>query len=242
MVVAVSAFADNDEMQQLIKDANAKYSEADYTSAIELYKKVADSGFESSELYYNLGNAYFKNKNNANAILYFEKAKLLDPKDQKIAHNLKFAQQFVIDEINEVPRFFLITFFEKIVKAKKTDSWAVISLSFFIITLATLIIMFFSKTLNYKRLSLVFAILFFSISFSTFVMAAKMKNITSGENSGIIMNVVTVKSSPDEASTDLFILHEGLKVEIEDFLNNWYEIKLQDGRVGWVKTEFLGVI
>lgn len=237
-----SIYADNGEIEQLINDANTKYSENSFSAAIELYSKVINSGFESADLYYNMGNAYFKNKQNAYAILYYEKAKLLAPHNKKIDHNLRFAQQFVQDEIKEVPQFFLTKFLSKFVRINKTDTWAIISFSLFGLTLLSLLFMFFSKVLNQKRLALVLAVFLFVSSLTTFAFAFKMKQITSVDNYGVILNVVTVKSSPDESSTDLYILHEGVKIEIEDNLNGWYEIKLLDGRIGWVKAEILGII
>lgn len=242
IILSLSVKAQTEEMQQLITDANSKYAESDFATAIELYSNVVEQGYEASELYYNLANSYFKNKNLAKSILYYEKAKLLAPEDKKIVHNLRFAQQFVVDEIEVIPQFFLYEFFEKIAKLFKTDTWAVLSVSFFIFTLLTLIVMFFSKIINRKRLALLCAFIFFTFSVFTFFMANKMNNNTKGKNAGIIMSVVTIKSSPDETSTDLFLLHEGVKIGITDNIDNWYEIKLADGRVGWLKSEYLGVI
>jgi tetratricopeptide (TPR) repeat protein len=242
VIYSLSVFADNDELQQLIADANEKYSTGDYAASIELYSRVIEEGYESPELYYNLGNSYFKNNKIANAILYFEKAKLLAPKDEKIDHNLRFAQQFVVDEIEEVPQFFLLSFFKKFAKIFKTDTWAIISLGFFVMTLVSVLVMFFNRMLNRKRLALLISILFFVSSIFSFGMATKMNDFTTGDNSGIIMSVVTIKSSPDDASTDLFLLHEGIKIDITDNIDGWYEIRLADGRVGWIKSEYLGLI
>lgn len=240
--ISCSIFAENDDIEQLIENANQKYAENQFAEAIELYSQVVNLGYESSELYYNLGNAYFKNNKIAHSILYYEKAKLLNPKDEKINHNLRFAQQFVKDEIKAVPKFFLTSFFENIVKIFKTDTWAILSLTFFILTLFSLILMFFSRIVTRKRLAFALAILFFVSSIFNFVMANKMNNLTTGDNNGIIMSVVTIKSSPDDNSTDLFILHEGVKIGITDKIDNWYEIKLLDGRVGWLQKEYLSLI
>jgi len=242
IIYSFTIFADENEYEKMFTDANNLYSSSKFSEAAAAYLKIIEQGYESADLYYNLGNSYFKTKKVSQSILYYEKAKLLAPSNEKIQHNLDFANQFVIDKIETVPGFFIENFFNSIITSKRVDTWAIVSLSSFVIALVLLLLVFFNRILSIRRIGLLLATVFISVSLTTFAFAYKMKKITTGENAGIIMNIVTIKSSPDQASTDLFILNEGLKVEIEDNLNNWYEIKLSDGRTGWMPKESLGII
>jgi len=242
IITSFSMFADENEFEKMFVDANNLYSANKYTEATDAYLKIIEKGYESANLYYNLGNSYFKTKKIAQSILYYEKAKLLAPSNDKIQHNLDFANQFVIDKIETVPAFFVTDFFNNIITSKRVDTWAIISLVAFILSLSLLLVVFFNRILIIRRLGLLVSTLLIFISLTSFVFANDMKNITVNDNYGIITTLVTVKSSPDASSTDLFILNEGLKVEIQDNLNNWLEIKLSDGRVGWIEKDNLGVI
>ncbi len=231
--------ADDNEIVTLFDNANKAYSENKYDEAIDNYLKIKELGYESAELYYNIGNAYFKNKKIAYSILFYEKAKILDPNNEKINHNLIFANQYVPDKIETVQGFFIDEFFFKIINSQNVDSWAYMSIFFFCAALVLLLIVFFNRVLLFRKIGLFMTTIFLAISITSYVFADKMQEQTTGENAAIIINTVTVKSSPDNMSTDLFILNQGVKVKLEDKLNDWYEIKLADGRIGWIlKTNF----
>jgi tetratricopeptide (TPR) repeat protein len=193
---------------------------------------------ESPEIYFNLGNSYFKTGQFTLAILNFERAKLLAPNDEDIAFNLQVANQKVVDSIQELPGIFIVRWWESLINSQNTDTWAVFSILGFIVFLVMLGFYFFARTSEIKRLTFwlgCFLIFFTILSWS---FAAKQKNRMVNHNYAIVMEpTVTVKSSPSEKGTNLFVIHEGLKVRITDKLGDWVEISLADGNKGWLLTE-----
>lgn len=227
--------------ESLVRQGNTFYTEAQYERAVETYEAVIDSGFISSELYFNLGNAYFKSHDITMALVNYERALILDPNDKEIVHNLGIAREFVVDRIEVLPEFFLRTWFRGFVRILDTDLWAIISLASFIAALCLLIVYFFSPRLNLRKMSFWMAVFLVIVSITCFVFASENRNMAMNHNRAIIQtSSVTIKSSPDEQSgSDLFLLHEGTSVTVEDELGEWREVVLSDGNRGWLKESDL---
>ncbi len=222
----------------LIKTGNESYAKGLYYYAIDVYEQVVDSGYEAPELYYNLGNAYYKVNNIPMAILNYERAKILDPYDDDIKHNLALANAHVIDKIDIIPEFFMKNRVRNIVNIASSDKWAIISISTFILFLLLFLIYLFSARVGIKKISFWCAILILFISVSSFYSALKRKQFLTLKNAAIIISpTVTAKSSPAESGVDLFIIHEGTKVIIEDSIDVWNRIRIGDGTKGWIKKE-----
>lgn len=234
ILFAVAAFAQADQLQK----ANEHYTKEEFKQAIEDYNQILMTSMESPELYFNLGNAYYKTKQYTLAILNFERAKLLSPDNEDINFNLQVANQHVVDSIQELPGLFIFRWWDSIINSQTTDTWAVFSIIGFILSLVMAGIYFFVRSGDIKRISFwagCFLILFsvFSGSF-----AAQQKSRLVNHSFAIVMQpTVTVKSSPSEKGTNLFVIHEGLKVKITDKLGDWVEIRLADGNKGWLLTE-----
>ena len=162
LLITFIAFAGGKNLQELITKANKLYEYEKYNDAIFLYEEVLGEGYESSELYYNLGNAYFKNNNLGYAILNYEKAKLLSPNDSDIEHNMKFAETFIKDMPQKIPEFFVSKAIMQIIIYRSSNFWFYISTILFIATLATLVLFLFSKKIRYKKI-LFIILLFFRI-------------------------------------------------------------------------------
>jgi tetratricopeptide (TPR) repeat protein len=230
------AFISNAQPEKLIKEANQLYASNEFAKAIIIYENLAGQGLESPELYFNLGNACYKNQELTKAILYYEKAKLLAPNDEEIQFNLDLVNQFVVDKIEPLPRPFFLKWGQSILNMFTSNGWAFISILTFICMLALAALYIFVRTLSLRKISFSAAIFFLLISLFSFVLAGKQKSKLTHRNHAIIFSTtVTVKSSPDESGTGLFVIHEGLKVEIKEELGNWADIKLEDGNTGWVK-------
>lgn len=228
--------------EQLVA-GNEAYINGNYEQAIELYTSVLDSGYESAALFYNLGNAYFKSNKITSAILFYERAKLLDPNDEEIQFNLELANTFTVDNIEEIPELFLVTWLKAVIHAFKVDTWARVSIVCFILMLLVLLMYFFVRKYQLKKFSFWLAILFLFVSISSYTFAAIQKNEITKNNTAIIFSpTITLKSSPDKQSTDLFVLHEGTKVEVVDEVGEWREIKLADGSKGWLKISDIEMI
>ena len=229
------------DLDQLVIQGNAHYMEEAYEKAVDAYEAVLDSGYESPELYFNLGNAYYKSHNITMALVNYEKARILDPQDQEIRHNLEIAREFVVDRIEVLPEFFLRAWYRGFVKIFDSDIWALISLATFIFALALLLLYFFSARINLRKVSFWMAVFLLAASASSFVFAAGQKRMVLHHNQAIILTPsVSIKSSPDEESgTDLFLLHEGTMVTVDDKLGEWREVVLTDGNRGWLRESDL---
>ncbi len=224
-----------DSIQVLWEKANAYYTTEEYQKAVSAYEQILNSGQESAKLYFNLGNACYKAGDINNAILNYERAKLLAPQDEDIEFNLRLANQFVVTEIEALPQPFFVRWRNRIINLYPADAWAGISIGAFIFFLGLLGLFIFSRSSSLKRISFWFGILAVVISGFTFSFAGRQKEkINQRKHAIVFCPRVTVKSAPAQNSTDLFLLYEGVKVEISDSVNTWKEIRLSDGNVGWL--------
>lgn len=231
-ILQVSA---QDSIQVLWEKANAYYTTEEYQQAVLAYEQIIDSGQESARLYFNLGNAYYKAGNINQAILNYERAKLLAPQDEDIEFNLRLANQFVVTEIEALPQPFFVRWRNRIINMYPADTWAGVSIGSFVFFLGLLGLFIFSRSSSLKKFSFWFGILAIVISGFSFSFAARQKEkINQRKHAIVFCPRVTVKSAPAQNSTDLFLLYEGVKVEISDSINSWKEIRLSDGNVGWL--------
>jgi len=227
----------------LWEKANKLYIEGKFDQAIETYQKINNSGFESAELFYNLGNAYYKLNSYPKAILYYEKALQLSPNDNDIQYNLELTNRYVVDKIEKLPVFFITNWFINIRNLFSTDKWAVLSIIFFLTTLVFITIYLISRKYGLKKFSFWISLLFIFLFLSSLYFSYKQKQVILNDDTAIIMSPsVTIKSSPDISGTDIFVLHEGTKVWVLDQISDWREIKLSDGTKGWLKASDMEVI
>ncbi len=222
----------------LITRANLYYANQMYEQAAELYQQVVDTGLVSSELYYNLGNAYFKQHNIPKAILYYEKARLLDPGNEDIKYNLELARSYVTDKVEVIPRFFLVGWYHWFLERMSSDGWAWVSIIAFVLGLFLLTLFVFSKRSAWKKTGFTGGVVILFFSLLSFFFAWQSRDILTAHDHAIVMQpAVTVKSSPDENGTDLFVIHEGTKVAVVESADHWTEIRLDDGSKGWLPDD-----
>lgn len=240
IMMLIQGYAQDPNIEKYISDANELYQSEQYSEAIDLYRKIINEGFESTALYYNLANSYYRNSQLGMAILYYEKALKIDPDDEDVLHNLKIANAHTVDKFKEVPELFLVTWWNHLVNTFTLHNWSLIvvitflALLFFIGTyLLTKTgslkkIMFYAGTIS-AALTILFAVLLFS-----------KYNLESSSTYGILTeSIISAKLSPDVKSNDAFVIHEGVKFSVDDELKGWVKIKLSDGKVGWLpKTSF----
>lgn len=233
--IFMNSFA-QEESTQLWEKANAYYTTEEFQQAVSVYEQILQTGEESAKLYFNLGNSYYKTGDINNAILNYERAKVLAPHDEDIEFNLRIANQYVVTKIEELPLPFFLRWKTSVVNKYPADAWSGISIVAFLLFLILLGFFFLSKSVSIKRVSFFMGILAIIFSGFTFSLAAQQKQKIVDRNHAIVFCPrVTVKSSPAQTGTDLFLIYEGLKVEITDSLNNWNEIKLSDGNEGWLQ-------
>ncbi|MBN1159335.1 MAG: tetratricopeptide repeat protein [Bacteroidales bacterium] len=228
----------------LISEANQHYIGLQFDQAAALYRSVLDSGYESAELYYNLGNAYYKMNRLAEAILFYEKALELSPYDDDIRNNLDMANMFIVDQVETIPVLFLKRWWKLAVNVLPPDAWAVLSLLLLLVSLSLLFLhIVFADRIRHGKYLLPFGltVLFLSVLLYVFSISRK-KSIVRNDKAVVLDLSVTVRSSPDELGTSVFMLHEGTKVEILDSLENWREIKIANGNQGWLLKSSIGEI
>jgi len=219
------------------------FTSGDHQKALEEWTSLYTSGYRSAELEYNIGNAYFKMGNIPGAILFYERAHLRKPADEDISYNLQIAKTMVTDRLEEIPELFFVRWFNFLSLILNSDTWALISLISFIICLVFLSIYFYSSGYNLKVAGFWFAIITLVLSLASVSFSARNKKLVYESNKAIIFSpVVNGKSSPDESGTDLFVIHEGLRVSVEDEVGEWREIRLPDGNKGWVPSNSLEII
>jgi len=234
ILIASTLFAQND----LLRKANELYTQDKFTQAIDAYNQLLMTNLESPEVYFNLGNAYYKTNQFPKAILNYERAKLLSPDDEDINFNLQVANQRVVDSIQELPGIFVVRWWNSLVNSQTTDTWALISIIAFVLFLTLAGLYFFARSGDIRRVAFWTAFFLFIFSMMTWSFAARQKSRLVDHTYAIVMQpTVTVKSSPSEKGTNLFVVHEGLKVKITDKLGDWIEVKLADGNKGWLLTE-----
>lgn len=229
--------------QELIREANDAYTRSEYSHAIELYEQVLERGLQGPELYYNLGNAYFKNNRLGKAILNYERAARLNPTDENILHNLQIANSRTVDRIEQRPLLFYEQWWRSTYSLFTSTGWAVAGIILFSLFLAGVALYLFSRTRGVKRTAFYLSFLLMGLTAFSLVFAQKQYSRLLSEKEAIIMSPrVAAKSSPSQQSPDLFLMHEGTRVFIRNSLGEWLEISLPNGNVGWVKKEALEVI
>ncbi|MFZ4520770.1 MAG: tetratricopeptide repeat protein [Bacteroidales bacterium] len=231
--MAVSAFSSVEEVN--VAKANKAYSAGSYEAAAGLYQKVAEAGYYSPELFYNLGNACFKMNDYSKAILWYERARRLDPGNEDINFNLNVANTKISDKIEPLPELFYKRWFNNIVYAFSIDGWAMIGICMFVAGLLGFVLYLASRVLFLRKVGFWTGTAFVFLAFISLAFAWIGYNTTKSVNEAIVFApTITVKSSPDEKSTDLFVLHEGTKVLLLDNISGWYEIRIANGSVGWL--------
>jgi tetratricopeptide (TPR) repeat protein len=239
--VVISAFSSNHK--ELLDTAKNLYSKGNFENAISIYKKINSEGFEAPELYFNLGNCYYKTGKNGYAILNYERALKLSPSDEDIKYNLKLANFKIKDKTDTIPQLFIHEWKDGFVNSLNEKEWSILNISIFGISLLFIVLYFIATTITRKQLMFwlaVTSLILFTITFFT----AKTSKKKSYEDSKaiIISPSATGKSAPTEQATDLFTIHDGLKVSVEQTENDWIEIKIPNGNVGWIKTSEVEVI
>jgi tetratricopeptide (TPR) repeat protein len=218
--------------------ANKAYNDANYSEAIQQYNAILETGKHSTAIYYNLGNAYYKSNKIGPSIYYFEKALQLSPKDADILNNLAFAKNMTIDAIEPLPKTQLSKFVGNITGTFNYNQWAWIAVIFgFICVISFLLYQFAYQTLK-KRLYFLISFIAFLFILGTVAIAYQQYGKAQKDRPAIVFATETaVKAEPNLRSDEVFVLHEGTKVQILDAVDNWKKIQLIDGKIGWIIAE-----
>ncbi len=229
--------------RHFFEQGNTAYREGNYQEAIQHYQAVLNTGFESSQVYYNLGNCYYKLDQIGRAILYYEKALRIDPNDPDIRLNLEIANLKTADRLETPPKFFLFAWWDSLKRAFSQKELTYLLLGFYILSILLVIAWLFLRF--HRRRGWVVTLLSISATLTVLWAYLLISSIQaeSQQRSAIVLPAsVSVLSAPEENSTDVFILHAGVKVSVEEQRGEWMKIRLPDGKSGWLRSEYLGVI
>lgn len=223
--------------QNGFEKGNELYQKGNYKEAITAYESVLDSKKQSAELYFNLGNCYYKLNKVAPSIYNYEKALVLNPNDVEIQNNLKFAHKLQIDEIKEMPKVGFARLIRDFTANFHYNTWAWISVSFAFLFLLFFLGYYFSQTTVSKRIFFFgMFIVVFLILISVLAALFEKNNYDNEKPAIVFAEVVAVKSEPKTSSSDVLVLHEGTKVYVLEVLDNWKKIQLTDGTEGWIEN------
>lgn len=235
LLISQIGFAKNE-----FNDANELYRKGQYKQAATVYESILSSKRHSAELYFNLGNCYYKMKKVAPAIYNYEKALLLNPNDKSIKINLKFAQKMRIDDIKEVPNVGFNRVLHDFTSAFHYNTWAWFAVVFSVFFLLCFLGYYFSSTTLLKRIFFGLMFLFLIVVASSSAAGISERNHFQNDHPAIVfVDIVAVKTEPKTESQDAFVLHEGTKVQIVENLDNWYKIVLGNGTEGWIEKSYV---
>jgi hypothetical protein len=221
--------------EDVFAKANELYRAGKYPEAAREYERIVKQGTVSAELYFNLGNAYYRSEQLARAILAYERATLLHPGDPDIEHNLKLAYMKTIDRIEPVPDMFLIQWMRTAGSWISVETVKLLFLLSWICVFVSLAAMFLIVRHDVlKTLRSVFFIAVVLVLLNALMMGMQSFQETTKNKAIITAQTVTAKSSPDEKSVDAFVIHEGVKVRLSDAVGVWVKIALVDGKIGWI--------
>lgn len=231
-------------LTSLFSQANTYYAEGNYAEAAAQYEQIiASTSDEMSSdyavVYYNLGNAYFKQGELAQSILAYERALRLQPSLKDAKHNLQFAQSHIVDNIEDTHSFFLSNWLKAVRNALSERTWVMLSISLFLLTLVGFFFFAFSHTIWLRKTAFYTSLLALLISIVAFANAASLHQRDTERAEAIItQGIVNAKASPDRSGTELFTIHEGTKVKITETIGEWCCIEVGNN-IGWMPLAHL---
>lgn len=217
-------------------NADAEYAKGNYHQAIADYKELLKKGV-SADVYYNLGNAYYRTDDLPHAVLAYERALKLSPGDKDIRFNLQFVEARTIDKITPASEMFFVTWFHALVNFTSVDRWATVGIIAIIAGLVLLLLYLFAPTMTLRKIgffgSAALIVVFLLCNFFAYKQEQQFKN---SRGAVVMAPSVSVKKSPSGGSEEAFVIHEGTRVDITDkTMQGWYGIRLADGREGWMQ-------
>ena len=243
LLLAAPAVSAQNDVSSLWNMAGEAFAAGQWQNALNYYQMIEGENLESADLYYNIGNAYFKLDDIPHAILYYERALKLDPAHDDAAHNLEIARQMTLDKIDVVPDFILVSWFRGIRQGLSADAWAWITLALAAIVGVLFLLFRIGGSTALRTVSFIGACIFAVLTVGTFLFSLQQKRAITRQDSAIVTTpVCSVKSSPAEGGKTVFVLHEGTKIRLLDNVGDFAKISIADGRQGWASTSTFEVI
>ncbi|MCB0628694.1 MAG: tetratricopeptide repeat protein [Saprospiraceae bacterium] len=224
--------------EQLMKKANDLYAEKQYGQAIQNYEQLLSEGYTSEVLHYNLGNAYYRNQQLGLAILHYEKARQIDPSDEDILHNLEVAHSAQLDQIEDLPAFFLTQWWKHVRALLSTGGWTVLGLILLWGSAAGFLLWLLGKQRKQRKRGFWWGWSLLIACLLPFALAVSRHQYDQHSREAILLSQETqLHYAPDADSEVVLTIHEGLKVDLQDRISDWYKVRLPNGEVGWLPVE-----
>ena len=240
LLISFTAFAQN---EALFDRATEAYNGGEYQAAVDSYLEILENGKHSPELYYNLGNAYYKLNQIAPSIYYYEKALLLKPNDPEIKNNLSYAQNMTLDAIETLPETGFAKIYNSLLGFLSFDQWSYVAVVFVVLFVLFYIAFYYFRYSSRKRSAFVLSIICLFMAITAVVFAYLEYNAFVADRPAIVFaQESSVKSEPNRTSQEAFALHEGTKVIVLDALNDWNKIRIADGTIGWIPSEDIKLV
>ncbi len=219
------------------------YAKENFELACKNYRQLAKKG-QSAELCYNIGNCYYRLDDIAQAVLWYERAYLLNPGDEDVRFNLDLARSKTIDKVVPQHEFFFVTWFKSMVNWMSIDAWARTCIVLFVLCLIALAVYIYGQEIWLRKTGFMLFVFFLLLTVLGNVCAWSQRSHLRSRTGAIVMAPsAVVKSTPSKTGSDLFVLHEGTRVEVMDnTLNDWWEVTLVDGKQGWIQRKLIEVI
>ncbi|MCL7762137.1 tetratricopeptide repeat protein [Polaribacter sp. Z014] len=241
LIIANSVTAQS--VDSLFVSANNFYKDGKFNEAIALYKKVEAKELVSSELYYNLGNSYYKLNKVGPSIYYYEKALKLNPLNTDVKNNLVFAKRLALDNIEELPKTVLQKFNANFLQPLSYNQWAIVAVVLSILGSFLFLLFYFAKGSSKKRFYFTISMISFILLIAALFITYNQYNFSKKNIEAIVFAEKTaVRNAPTLNSEEVFTLHEGTKVFVLDGVDNWKKIKIKDGKLGWIIADKIKII
>lgn len=221
--------------EDLFREANGAYNKGEYDRAIQYYDSIRSLGVHSVELYYNLGNAHYKRNAVAPSILNYEKALLLDPHNEQVLNNLAFANNMTLDRFTPLPESDLKKHINSLLSFTSVQGWSLGTVVFFWLAALLLFLYLNTRISIHKRLYFTAFLLALVVSILTLIFAIQQRNVQRNTRPAIVFAPTeSFRSEPNLRAEVLLTIHEGTKVLIQEYVEDWVKIKLANGSVGWI--------
>ena len=231
-LMSLNLFSGN--VEQLIDSAQNSFMQTQYVDALKMYDSVCRMGYSSSDLYYNIGNCYYRLDDIPNSVYYYEKALMLDPSNGDAEFNLNIANRQLKQIVEPLPIPFYTRWGMAILNTMSSDAWTILNIIFLVLTLAGIALYLFMGRIALRKLGFSIAVISLIFFIFTAICAYKSSVVISENNYAIVFEQSMVKSSPNADAVNSFEIYEGIKVQVVDSANGMYNIRLADGKEGWI--------
>jgi len=237
VIIGILCFSTVFAQENLPQMAEKFYADKDYENAAATYQKLLAQG-ESADLYYNYANALFKMDTLGKAILYYERALKINPLHADAKANLAFANTKITDKVETFQPFFLVDWFSSLGKLLTTNQWAYLSIGLFAAAIILALLFMFSSYRQLRKICFFTGIVALLLSIFSLIYAFSQKKYMEDNPFAIVLaGSVSVKSSPSISGTELFVLHEGTKIEVLSTAQNWTEVRFSGDKIGWITDD-----